>query len=419
MLRVKNVGSGDILSYYTDNSSASSNSLNISQDYSISDVKKEINKPVLRPRYRVFWLNSDESVKKIIPVEDILGGNYSENYQNGQRRSLTLELYNASKEYTPSINGLWAGVKLSYEIGLEIDDDKTIWFPKGVFVITNINCSRGVGEKNVTVELGDKFATLEGAASTLETSYTIPVGTDIESIIKDTLNVSKGNGDPIDPKTIIYHASFKGIKTQATINGEAGQTWGSIILDLATMLSAEVFYDIEGHLNFVPINEVTDDVDKPIIFQIFDENGDFSSNNLSFNMTEVINRVVVIGANVNGEACTAIAVNDDPTSPLCYQRIGYRTGSPINDSNITSKILAEERANYELRQKLILKSSVSTQVSLNPLLSVNNIIMVTDSFYGFQQEKFLIQEISYSLDYSGQMDVSTTNTRNLPFAVGG
>lgn len=419
MIRLKNVGSGDILSYYTDNSSVLSNNLNISKDYNITDIKREINKSVIRPRYRIFWLNSDESVKKIIPVEDIQSGNYSENYQNGQRRSLSLELYNSSKEYTPSINGLWAGVKMSYEVGLEIDEDVTVWFPKGVFVITNIECTRGVGEKNVKIELGDKFATLEGAPATLETSYTIPVGTEIEGIIKDTLNVSKGNGDPIDPKNIIYHSSFKGIKTQVTINGEAGQTWGSIILDLATMLSAEVFYDVEGHLNFVPINEVTDDIDKPIVFQIFDENGDFSSNNLSFNMTEIINRVVVVGANVNGEACTAIAVNDDPASPLCYQRIGYRTASPINDSNITSKILAEERANYELRQKLILKSSVSTQVSLNPLLSVNNIIMVTDGFYGFKQERFLIQEISYSLDYSGQMDISTTNTRNLPFAVGG
>ena len=113
-----------------------------------------------------------------------------------------------------------------------------------------------------------------------------------------------------------------------------------------------------------------------------------------------------------------MAVNDDPSSPLCYQRIGYRTASPINDPNITSDVLAQDRADYELRNKLILKSTVSIQTPFNPLYIVNNIITLTDEFYGVVQEQFLIQSISYSADYSGMMSVSLSNTRNLPFFTG-
>ena len=189
--------------------------------------------------------------------------------------------------------------------------------------------------------------------------------------------------------------------------------------ELATQLSAEVFYDTLGNLTWVPINETSDDIDKPIIYQLYDVEGDFNNNDLSFGMSDIVNRVIVTGATVNGGVCRATALNDDPSSPMCYQRIGYRTADVINDTNITSDILAQERADYELRKRLILKTTASVTTMFNPLLMVNNMVGITDEFYGFEQEKFLIQSLSYSLDASGTMSLSLTNARNLPFVVGG
>lgn len=411
--RIANVSSGDLLSYYTD-----SNLNNLS--FSSLDIKNELGKPVIKPRFRLSILNPDETVKTVIPQQDIVeGGSYSENYQSGQRRNVSITLYNQLGIYTPSINGLWASTKFLFEMGIELESGIIIWFPKGVYQIESMGVSHEPGNKTVQLELSDKFAVLEGSLGKLENTYTIPPGILIEDVIRDILFFGTGNGEMLDPKPFIYHSSFKGKRTQATITKEAGDTFGSIISDLATMLSAEVFYDIEGHLTFVPIVDVTADGDKPLIFDFYQNKGDFGSNNLNFDMSSIINRVVVVGGNINGEICDAIAVNDDPASPLCYQRIGYRTASPINDSNITSKILAEERANYELRQQLILKSSVSNSVIFNPLLMVNNLISVTDDFYNLREEKFLIQSISCNIDGSGSMSITTSNVRNLPFVVGG
>ena len=166
----------------------------------------------------------------------------------------------------------------------------------------------------------------------------------------------------------------------------------------------------------MPKVEVTNDGDKPVLYNFVDANGDFINNSLSFSMSDVVNRVIVIGANVNGGTCQAIAVNDDPASPLCYQRIGYRTGDVINDSNITSNILAQERADYELRKVLILKTTMSNTIYFNPLLSVNNLITVSDNEFDLSRERFLLQSISFSLDFSGTMSISSTNIKNLPFA---
>lgn len=406
--RSRNVASGDVLSYYSEDELPS---------VSIDFVKAQLNQSVLKPRFRIHWLNEDETVKMILPEEDIISGYYNENYQNGQRRSLSITLFNEDGRYKPSINGIWANVKFSFEMGLELNDMSVLWFPKGVYEVTSVSIAHEPGNKAVSMELSDKFSVLEGKSGTLETSYLIDVGVEAEDVIRDILRYQKGDGNMLDPKEFIYDSSFKGKLIEAPISKEAGSNFGEIINEIATQLSAEVFYDTEGHLNFVPINYVSDDIDKPIIYQIYDHEGDFGSNNLSFDLNSVINRVIVIGSSVNGEVCQAISVNDDPSSPLCYQRIGYRTDSPINDTNITNAILAKERADYELRTKLILKASASVSVMYNPLLLVNNFIGVTDEFYGFEQELFLIQSISVDFD-AGSMSLSCTNARNIPFVVG-
>lgn len=409
--RARNSASGDLVSYYYDNDSSSS--------ILTSEINEWIKNATIKQHYRLSLLNPDESVRIIIPEEDIeLGGSFNENYQNGQRRSFSVQLFNELKKYTPSINGIWTGVRFSYDVGVELQNGNIAWFKKGVYVVANATPTHEPGRHSVSLELSDKFSLFEGASGTLGMNYTIPVGTNIEDALTDILQYQMGNGDKIDPKPMIYNSAFKGKKTQATISKEAGSNLGEIISELCTQLNAEYFYDVEGNFNAVPINDVTNDADKPIIDELYADRGDFTSNNLSFDFSTIINRVYVTGSTTNGGYYEAVAVNDDPSSPLCYQRIGYRTASPINDTNITSDVLAQDRANYELRNKLILKSTVSVQTPFNPLYIVNNIITLTDDFYGMVQEKFIIQSISYSADYSGMMTVSLSNTQNLPFFTG-
>ena len=412
---IKTVGlaSGDVLSL-----SVMNGDTYLDSNVSIAELNELINSPILRPRYRIFLLHPDETIDYQIPDEDILlsGSSYSEQYQNGQRRSLSFTLHNSDKKYTPSINTLWAESEFALDLGIEKDDGSIVWKRSGIYVASSLTPSESVDSQTVSVQTGDKFSIFEGKAGTLETSYEIPVGTDIEGAIKGILLSAKGNGYPFDSKPIIYHSGFKGKKTQAKISKSAGETLGSILLELANQLSAEMFYNANGNLTILPTQETTLDIDKPVICYLNDENGDFSGLSFGLQMSNIVNRVVVIGATVNGKVYTATAVNDDSTSPLCYQRIGYRTGQIVNDSNITSQDLADDRAKYELRKQLILKSSVSVNISFNPLLSVNNLIEITDEFFGLDHERFLLQGVSCSLDYSGTMSITVSNVRNLPFA---
>lgn len=367
------------------------------------------------PKFRLFVLNQDESVSYEIPQEDIIlnSGSYNENYQQGQRRSLSVSLVNIDGRYTPSINGIWVNNKFRFDIGIEIDNE-IFWFSRGIYVIGNPTSTRGISEREVTIELLDKFARLEGNMGTTEGTYEIPVDTDVEQAIKDILMLDAGDGYPLDLKPIIYDDVFRGLKTPYTLTKEAGAPLSELILDLAMMLNAECFYNTDGNLCFISINDTTDDSNKSLIWTYDEDNNMCSVLNPNWEFAGVINEYHVIGDNINGELFSAKASNDNAGSPLCIERIGRRVGL-LEDQNIYSDDLAQQRADYELRKASILKTTVSVSSSFIPLLFVNNIVEISDEFYNWDREKFIIQSIGFGLGNETEMTLEVSNLQNLPF----
>lgn len=407
IIQYANLSSGDVIPFSVQGG------LYIDQNTDIQKLEKSINLNYVTSTFRIYVLYPDETINYEIPPHMIKeGGTYNENYQNGQRRTLSFTLYNQGGEYTPNIYQMWAGTRLRLDVVLEYLGE-TVIFTKGYFVITKVSPSLTPEGREVTVTANDKFSWFEGATGRLTDTYEIPEGNDIEEAIKLIQLTEIGDGSVFDTKTLIFHESLKGKKTQVTITKNAGDTYGDLLLELATQLSAEIFYNSDGYLTVIPTQDVTEDKYKPILYSFDADNGDLTQLNFDYDYSSIVNRIIVIGNSKNGYTPKAIAINNDERSPLCYQRVGYRTGSIINDSNIYSDILAKERAEYELRQKLILKTTSNSTILFNPFLSVNNLITISSDFYELAQEKFLLQSISFNLDTSGQMNISFSNVLNL------
>lgn len=383
-------------------------SSSISMSY-LTDVLK---RPTIKPRFRLFVLNPDETINYEIPEEDIIinSGNFTENYQNGQRKSVNINLINIDGKYTPSINTIWVHDRFRFDIGLEFDG-QVYWFPRGIYILGNPSADHQDSDKQVSLTLVDKFAVLEGKAGTLEATYEIPVDSDIEQAIMGILTLDNGSGYPIDLKPIIYDRAFKGLKMPYTLSKDAGSTLGEMLLEIGTILNAEVYYNSQGNLCFININETTLDVQKASLWDYSDEDRDYDSATANYDFENAVNEVHVVGDNINNEIFSAMAKNENPVSPLCIQRIGRRI-EYINDSNIYSDDLAQQRANYELRKFGILKTTMNIQVSFNPLLFVNNLVTITDKYYNLARERFLIQSISYTIGNESQMTISCSNIVN-------
>ena len=383
-------------------------SSSVSMSYLIDVLKR----PVYKPRFRLFVLNPDETINYEIPQEDIIinSGNFTENYQNGQRKSVNINLINIDGKYTPSINTIWVHNKFRFDVGLEFDN-QVYWFPRGIYILGNPSASHQDSDKQVSLTLVDKFAVLEGKAGTLEATYEIPVDSDIEKAIIGILTLDNGSGYPIDLKPIIYDRTFKGLKMPYTLSKDAGSTLGEMLLEIGIILNAEVYYNSQGNLCFVSINETTLDIQKASLWDYTDTERDYFNANANYDFENAVNEIQVVGDNINNKIFSAMAQNKNPASPLCIQRIGRRI-EYINDSNIYSDDLAQQRADYELRKFGILKTTMNINVAFNPLLFVNNLINITDSYYGLDRERFLIQSISYTIGNECQMTVSCSNIVN-------
>jgi hypothetical protein len=383
---------------------------------SIEGLISLLKSPILKPRYKISILFPDESVNYEIPLEDIPedGISYSENYEQGQRRNITLKLINVDGKYTPSINGLWLDSKFKFDMGLELPDGLIIYFTKGIYEMGNVDLSDADSKKEVSIQLKDKFSILEGKKGTLEESLEIPENTLIEEVVKQTLSISSENGYMLDYKEPILHFSYKGFKTQSTIRIEAGSNYGELILQLATQMSAECYYNNIGNLCFIPINDSINDIDKPVIWT-FDENENIIGNfNLKYSLDDVINVVKIVGDNVDKGIFSAVVKNENISSPICIQRVGKRVLQPISSPNVWSDELAEQLGKYEIRKKSIVNVSKNTSVNYNPILIVNNLCEIDNSFYSFKRQKFLIKSISHT-SKEGVMNVELSNVNDLPF----
>lgn len=377
-------------------------------------LKRLLERPVIKPMFKINILTPDELVDFIIPQDDIIKGSisYTENYQNGQRRNLSFQLINTNKQYTPSKNGIWTNTKFSFEIGLQIGEE-ILWFPKGVFTLGNVELVRGNSEKTVTYQLQDKYAIFEGKTGTLEVAYEVEVGSLIIDALKGIQNFALGNGQILDYKDIIMDPSIADARTQSTIRVEEGGNLGQVIDALATQMSAEYYYNTVGNLCFYPINETVNDDVKPIIWTFGKLNRDLHNLNLSYANEEVVNIIKVVGDNIDTGIYSAIVSNNNPASPICVEQIGRRMAPTYKEPNIWSDELAKDLANYYLRKKSFVATSFTSNVSFNPVLTVNNICEVEDEFLSLEREKLLITSISFNSD-SGLMSVQFCNTDTLP-----
>lgn len=386
--------------------------INSTSNYDLNALESVLESGKYEARFRLYSLYPDENINFEIPQEDIINdsGNYTENYQNGQRRNLNINLVNKSRRYIPSINTIWVQNKFRFDIGIEFNGE-TYWFPRGIYIMSNPVSTHNDSDKQVSLSLVDKFALLEGKMGTLEAAYEIPAGTEIRKAIEAILTIDTGSGYPLDLKPIIYDHSFDGRVTPYTLSKDAGSTFGEMILELADMLGAECFYNDLGNLCFIPINETIIDKDKPIIWDLSDQKREFLNSKTTYDFTGVVNEVNVVGDNIKSSIVSAVARNEDPASPICIQRIG-RHVQYINDPAIYTEQLAQERADYELRKASILGTSVTVETSFNPLIFVDNIITIEDEFYNFKRERFLVQSISYSIGQSNQMTLTVSNVQN-------
>lgn len=380
-------------------------------------IKKMLQQHSFAPRFRISLLHFDGTLKRRFNPSDLAsGGSYQENFQSGQRRSLSFSLINKHGQFSPSVNSLWVDSRVFFECGMWLPQfGITIWFPKGVFVIDSVKSSNKGGERRVEVSCSDKFKLLEGSSGRLSSTYVVPSNILLRDVVPDLLLLDDGAGRPLDSQPVMIHSSLSGRVTPIKLTEQSGSTRGALLKNVCESVSGDVFYNSMGNLTIVPLEDIIKDTSKPLIYSYRASEGNFAGDDMNLNYEEIVNRVIVIGGTINGHNCRAEALNKGEVSAFSCDRIGYRTAPVINDPNISSDRLAKERAEFELRTATVQKTGFSISIFFNPLLTAGNTVSVSDEFFGLKETRFTIQSVSFGLDFGGDMSITIANINNLQF----
>jgi len=379
-------------------------------------VKREI----VHPIFKVALLDYNENVVQEI-TRDISSNNNGSidiNYQQGVRRSCSITFIDPYGEYIPDVNKgiFWLNQKFKLYVGLEdLDTGDKYWFSQGVFYVNDPIINRT--EKIVTINGVDKFGFFgsELNYNQLEGTYLIPEGTRVFDAIINILLLDRGNGQVIDPIAPILDVTYKNNVLPYDINKSPGSYLGDILIEIANVLGANIYYNTEGQL---VLSSGTLDMsysNKSPIYEFIDVLPEYGDSSLRYDYVNAINSITVVGSNVNGAVYQYTAENRSPMSPLRIDLIGKKTGAIVETSNAGSLNDVVAYAKFLLNYKSIVQMAVDFSSSFLPHLKEDEVIEITDRYYKYEKERFIIQSIKIPLNPLDKMTISASNITSLPY----
>lgn len=398
-----------------------------------------------RPAIKIEWLNPDESVNfeftNALYKIDI---DLSVNYTNGARRSCTLTLNNDRNAFPIDFDNIWIGQKFKLWMGVYLDSKTPYYFPQGVFYITNPQDVYNPITRTVTINGTDKWACLDGTLfGRLSGTYQTSIDVDLYSATRELLKLSRFENDfsstdnkeeMVDPTPPLLSPDFKNKKTELiTINKDTGETetttkyvWecpytaivergktlADVLLEYATILCANIYYDVNGRLILEPmINTAEDitDINKEILWHYTVDEKTFLGLVQKQDFEKVHNDFIVLGNVVNGYQFKGRVQNRNLLSNTCVQKIGLRTKEPYEDNQYSSDEQCVELAKYYAKTDTILQKGGDISSVTLYHLDVNKLVTVSTPNNNMSKELFLITGFSLSASGSMTLNVASVN----------
>lgn len=395
--------------------------------YNVNNKRYEwlIKRPVISHCFKVEILDHNERSYGEITKDVSTDEHYTINInrQQGTRRSCTLSMIDLESKYIPSINNtFWYNRKFKLYTGIkDIENGDIYWFSQGVFLCSNASAVEHI----VTINGVDKFGLLDGTLNVhmIQETYKVEVGTKIGELIRCTLMLELGNGQPIDPIMPLIDPAFENTETITEISLDPGAYLGDIFTQVASMLGADIYYNNEGQLTVSRI--FNDDFPFYYIYKgrswhFDDVRENWIEPSVNYEM-DGVNYIMVATDNTEGEVYSYTAINDNPHSPIAVSHIGYRRNkdSPITYipmGSTVDKESAEEKcrqyAEYLLLQHTCPTISISFSYVIMPHLKEDDVVTISDDYFGFEHTPFLIQSIT--LNSADAMTLSVVNLQWLP-----
>lgn len=354
------------------------------------------------------------------------------NLQNGQRRTASVTLSNVGQQFDYNINSLWFGQEVALDEGMLFPNGEEIYFQQGIFVLDTPRDELRPTERTITYNLVDKWANLDGTLfGNLESTYEVPLGTNIFQPITALLSEDKGNGIPVDRVAPVYTDYYNGKKqiipgpnggtevlvtnTPYTLRIDSDNgTIADVVTGLTGMLNAWVGYDRTGALRIDPSQDDLLDTTKPVAWRFQLEDFSFLGATYTIKNTEVYNDYIVVGEQLDDYTQPyGRATNTNPQSDTNVQTIGRKTFREQR-AGFATNTQCQDLANWMLKRSSILQKSIS--ISCSQILHINEnelVEIIRTDKPGSPVERHLVMGFSRPLNGTEQMTIDAVSVNDL------
>lgn len=227
---------------------------------------------------------------------------------------------------------------------------------------------------------------------------------------KDSGEYVEYTGDSLEGKYVKKHVW----DCPYTATVERGQTLADVLLEYATILCANIYYDVNGRLVLEPMIDTAEDItdtNKEILWHYTVDEKTFLGLSQKYDFEKIHNDFIVLGNIVNGYQFKGRVQNRNPLSNTCVQKIGLRTREPYEDNQYYSDEQCVELAKYYAKTDTVLQKSGDISSVTLYHLDVNKLVTVSTPNNNMSKELFLIT--GFSLSASGEMTLNVSSVNIL------
>ena len=401
-------------------------------NYTGKEYRVAVQSATLYPVIKVELLDQFENAYAEIS-EEITdnSGSIQSTLQQGVRNTVSFSIFDPAGKFIPDANNnlFWVRKKFKLYVGLateqkaiQLNGQTTgisgdiFWFSKGVYIITDISAQKdSSGNQTISFTGVDKYGafTNDTGYGEMIGTFSFDIGMSISYVIKNVLKQDIGNGQMLDPLEPIIDPDLQEYKLQLAFSKGPGSYIGDLLNDLATTLHADIYYDMDGHLNVKKSLNFDEYKNVQNQWDFTEGSAEYISAQVNYQLKNIANYIYVVGDNpLRGQIPVAIAENNDARSPLSIAKIG-RKSRYIEKSTIYSQQEAEDYAQYILKTACLLGNQISFTCTLIPSLELDNTFSLTDSYYQYDRQEFIITAITYPIGV-GTMSISGSSIKELP-----
>lgn len=314
--------------------------------------------------------------------------------------SLTLTVEKAKNMISPS-GELWLDKFIRIYEGIDNprNNNETVWWNMGIFLINNPNTVYNSVTETVTFEGLDLMSKLTGRRNGQlpAVATVVPAGNKIADVVKQIITQLGGFDN--------YIIEDVGYEIPYDIKKDMGVTIYDLLVEIRDLYANwEMFFDVNGVFHW---QQIPDGENEPIVVN-FDELRQklIISDSINVDFENVKNNVIVYGRLLdNGYQVMATATDTITSSPYNVNNIG-QINYIVDDERIYNDDLAVQRAKYELYLHARLNDAITLEIVPIPWLNDVNIkIKYTNEEIGLSGE-FLIQSLEIPLGIDSSMNIN-------------